>query len=132
MAKQKLYDTARRDKEKAILIGLITDKITEQRSDEYMDELAFLAETAGAETVKIFVQKLGKEIYTINCSSCHGADGKQGTMGASDLSTTTLNNEEISKVINEGRRGKGVMPKFNYQGEQLTALTNYLDSLKTK
>ena len=61
MAKQKLYDTARRDKEKAILIGLITDKVTEQRSDEYMDELAFLAETAGAETLKIFVQKLGKE-----------------------------------------------------------------------
>ncbi|MFZ9846698.1 MAG: c-type cytochrome [Flavobacteriales bacterium] len=81
---------------------------------------------------EVKVENLGKEIYTTNCSSCHGADGKQGSNGASDLSATTLNTEEISKVINEGRRGKGVMPKFTYEGEQLKALTNYLDSLKTK
>jgi cytochrome c553 len=81
---------------------------------------------------EVKTENLGKEIYTINCSSCHGADGKQGSMGASDLSATTLNTEEISKVINEGRRGKSIMPKFNYQGEQLKALTNYLNSLKTK
>ncbi len=60
MAK-KGFDTKNNAAERAVLIGLITDKMTEQHSQEYMDELAFLAETAGAVTVKIFVQKLGKE-----------------------------------------------------------------------
>ena len=44
--------------DKAVLIGLIYKEQTEIHVREYLDELAFLAETAGAETVKTFVQKL--------------------------------------------------------------------------
>ena len=44
--------------EKAILVGLITRQQNEQKTKEYLDELAFLAETAGAEPVKRFVQRL--------------------------------------------------------------------------
>ncbi|HRO84237.1 MAG TPA: GTPase HflX [Niabella sp.] len=44
--------------EKAVIIGLIGKDQTEQQVTEYLDELAFLAETAGAETKKRFVQKL--------------------------------------------------------------------------
>jgi len=44
--------------EKAILVGLIHKDQTEQQVQEYLDELAFLAETAGAITVKRFTQKL--------------------------------------------------------------------------
>ncbi len=44
--------------ENAILIGLVTKDQTEQQVNEYLDELAFLAETAGASTVKRFTQKL--------------------------------------------------------------------------
>lgn len=48
------------EQEKAILIGLITrDQSPEQVSD-YLDELAFLAETAGFRTVKQFTQRLDK------------------------------------------------------------------------
>jgi GTP-binding protein HflX len=43
--------------EKAVLIGLIYKDQTEEQVQEYMDELAFLAETAGAKTVKRFTQK---------------------------------------------------------------------------
>lgn len=46
------------DQETAILIGLITQKQDERSSKEYLDELAFLAETAGVETKRIFVQRL--------------------------------------------------------------------------
>ena len=42
----------------AILIGLIYKEQTEPRVNEYLDELAFLAETAGAIAVKRFTQKL--------------------------------------------------------------------------
>ncbi|QIK60836.1 GTPase HflX [Dysgonomonas sp. HDW5A] len=44
--------------QKAILVGLITQQQTEEQVNEYLDELAFLAETAGAEPVKKFTQKL--------------------------------------------------------------------------
>ena len=40
--------------EKAVLVGLITQTQNERKTNEYLDELAFLAETAGAEVVKRF------------------------------------------------------------------------------
>ena len=42
----------------AVLVGLITQTQDERKTNEYLDELAFLAETAGAEVVKRFTQKL--------------------------------------------------------------------------
>ncbi len=44
--------------ENAILIGLITPRQNEQKATEYLDELAFLSETAGAYPQKKFLQKL--------------------------------------------------------------------------
>ena len=44
--------------EKAVLVGLITQNQNERKTNEYLDELAFLAETAGAEVVTRFTQKL--------------------------------------------------------------------------
>jgi GTP-binding protein HflX len=44
--------------ERAVLVGLIHKTQTEEQSKEYLDELAFLAETAGAETLKRFTQKM--------------------------------------------------------------------------
>lgn len=44
--------------EKAVLVGVILKDQTNEQAEEYLDELAFLAETAGATTVKRFTQKL--------------------------------------------------------------------------
>ncbi|MCD8253635.1 MAG: GTPase HflX [Phocaeicola dorei] len=44
--------------ETAILVGLITQTQDERKTKEYLDELEFLAETAGATVVKRFTQKL--------------------------------------------------------------------------
>lgn len=44
--------------EKAVLVGLVTRSQDERKTDEYLDELAFLAETAGADPVARFTQKL--------------------------------------------------------------------------
>ena len=44
--------------ERAVLVGLVQEQQTYEQVDEYLDELAFLAETAGAIAVKRFVQKL--------------------------------------------------------------------------
>ena len=44
--------------ERAILVGLVTPQQPEQKTMEYLAELAFLADTAGAVTEKMFMQKL--------------------------------------------------------------------------
>ena len=44
--------------ERAILVGLITQQQNETKAKEYLDELAFLADTAGAVTYKMFLQRL--------------------------------------------------------------------------
>lgn len=46
------------NEERAVLIGLVHKDQTEQQVQEYLEELAFLAETAGAVAVKRFTQKL--------------------------------------------------------------------------
>ena len=45
--------------ETAVLVGLITKDQDEAKTKEYLDELEFLADTAGAVTVKRFTQKVG-------------------------------------------------------------------------
>ncbi len=44
--------------ENAVLVGLVTREQNEDKVNEYLDELEFLADTAGAVTVKRFIQKL--------------------------------------------------------------------------
>ena len=44
--------------ENCILVGLVYKEQTEIQVNEYLDELTFLAETAGAQTIKRFTQKL--------------------------------------------------------------------------
>lgn len=58
MAK-KLYETAK-EKETAILVAVPSKTQAEEKTHEYLEELAFLTETVGAVAVKRFVQKLEK------------------------------------------------------------------------
>lgn len=51
-----------KENERAVLVGLIQRDLqqTEELVNEYLGELSFLAETAGAETVKTFIQKMDR------------------------------------------------------------------------
>ncbi len=46
------------ENERTVLVGLVTQKQSEAKMNEYLDELDFLAKTAGAEPEKRFIQKL--------------------------------------------------------------------------
>lgn len=46
--------------ETAVLVGIITQEQNEEKVGEYLDELAFLADTAGAAVVNRFTQKMDK------------------------------------------------------------------------
>ena len=54
----KEFITTEAKAETAVLVALITKTQDERKTEEYLDELAFLAETAGAVTVKRFTQRL--------------------------------------------------------------------------
>ncbi|MDZ7933805.1 MAG: GTPase HflX, partial [Emticicia sp.] len=57
MFKSDLFSTSKQQ-EAAILVGLITQKQNVERTKEYLDELEFLASTAGVNTKKVFTQRL--------------------------------------------------------------------------
>ena len=52
------YFITKKEQATCILMGLVTKEQGEVKLSEYLDELAFLAETAHAQTVKRFIQKL--------------------------------------------------------------------------
>lgn len=55
---KKSKSTLKNKKETAVIVGLVFRDQTEEKVEEYLDELEFLAKTAGADTKKRFVQKL--------------------------------------------------------------------------
>lgn len=57
MTDVKYHNVIETGPERAILVGLITPQQDERKTKEYLDELEFLAETAGAETVKRITQR---------------------------------------------------------------------------
>jgi len=103
-AMAKSYDTSLR-KEKVILVGLIYGKQEEKVVKEYLDELEFLAETAGAEICDRFTQRLvnphpatfvgsGKLHEILDYVTVHEIDS---VIFDDELSATQLRN--IEKVI---------------------------------
>ncbi len=57
MAKQKIFDTAIQP-ETAVLVGIILPDESEEKEREYLEELAFLVDTAGGIVREVFTQKL--------------------------------------------------------------------------
>ena len=54
------YYSTEKEIETAVLVGVINQDQDEKQVEEYLDELAFLTETAGARPVKSFTQKLDR------------------------------------------------------------------------
>jgi cytochrome c5 len=68
----------------------------------------------------------GQELYSANCKSCHGDNGKLNMAGAFDLSATQLSNDSIASIILNGRN---TMPKVNgLTQEQAQAIATYVNA----
>lgn len=52
------YLVTKKTAERAVLVGIATGMVSVEKESEYLDELAFLADTAGAVVEKRFIQKL--------------------------------------------------------------------------
>ena len=75
--------------EHAVLVGLITPNQPEDRTKEYLDELAFLADTHGIVPVKRFTQRLNLPI-----TATYVGEGKL---------------EEIDQYIVESQKSKAIL-----------------------
>ena len=71
----------------------------------------------------------GQEIYSANCTSCHGNDGKKGLMGATDLSASALDENAAMEIIKNGKGRMGAFGK-DLSDEQISAVTKYVMTLK--
>ena len=58
--KKKSYNTSQQDQETAVLVGVTVRDQDDKTTKEYLDELAFLAETAGIKTLKRYTQKIDR------------------------------------------------------------------------
>ena len=58
MTGTKYHNVVDNSPETAVLVGLITPNQNERKTTEYLDELEFLAETAGAKTIRRFTQRM--------------------------------------------------------------------------
>ena len=67
----------------------------------------------------------GKELFVNNCAACHGMDGTLGVSGASDLSKSKLNTEEIIKILKNGRNGMPAFESILKSREGMVAVTAY-------
>ncbi len=71
-----------------------------------------------------------RTIYVVNCSSCHGEDGKLGASQAADLSKSKLSDAEILKMINKGN-DKGMMPYEEILSlDERKAIVEFVKSLR--
>ena len=69
--------------ETAILVGLITKDQNEEKTKEYLDELEFLADTAGAVTVKRFTQRVTAPSASTNAADVEAYSGTVPTLPVS-------------------------------------------------
>lgn len=72
----------------------------------------------------------GRDLYSTNCTACHGDDGALGYSDAKDLSVSTLSDEEIMDMIINGKNG--MMPYKNIlkTEKERKAVMNYVKSLR--
>jgi len=61
------------------------------------------------------IEVSGGQLYQENCVICHGADGKAGISGATDLSLSDLSEDSIKYYILQGKKS---MPPFSFLFEK--------------
>lgn len=71
-----------------------------------------------------------KNVYLMNCASCHGNDGRLQASNAKDLSISTLKATEIEQIIQKGS-DKGMMPFGEILTKpQIEGLVDYVQTLR--
>lgn len=77
------------------------------------------------------IKSAGQSLYEVNCTACHGSDGKLCVLGAKDLSISTMAKDQMIEIITNG---KNTMTPFGsmLNKEEISTVADYVETLKTK
>lgn len=80
--------------------------------------------------------RMGRDVFSAQCTFCHGPDGRGGQGGGTDLMTSPLVARDVTGqrmrfVIRNGRGERG-MPAFSFPNSELTAVVAFIHDLKAK
>lgn len=78
---------------------------------------------------RIRTSDAGKDIFSKNCTRCHGMDGTKGKWGAKNLQQSTLSDVDMVRIITQGR---GIMPswKNSLTNEEIESVKDYVKTLR--
>lgn len=91
--------------------------------------LVLIIGTAHHSNDEIAVNPDGQKIYEVYCQICHGKDGTRVLTGYYDLAESSLESEEIKKVILKGRNAMYAYEAI-LNSEEVEAVTDYVLSLR--
>ena len=75
-------------------------------------------------------QEEAKDLYTLNCASCHGMDGKLGGSGSKDLSKSTLSDTEMIDIITNGKNNMPAMKDVIPDPAKIKNLAEFVKTLR--
>jgi ubiquinol-cytochrome c reductase cytochrome c subunit len=73
---------------------------------------------------------LGRELYILNCASCHGAAGSGGAVGGGFVAPSLHESDPLT-VAEAVTAGPGPMPRFVWDQHELDAIAAYVHQLRT-
>jgi mono/diheme cytochrome c family protein len=72
----------------------------------------------------------GASLYTVNCASCHGEDGKLGASGAKDLTLSKLSDIQIKTILKKGKNAMPPMADILENNENIDVVIQHIKSLR--
>lgn len=75
-------------------------------------------------------QEEAKDLYTLNCASCHGMDGKLGGSGSKDLSKSNLTDSEMIEIITNGKNNMPAMKDVIQDQSKIKNLAEFVKTLR--
>ena len=118
--------------ETAVLVGLITQQQDEAKTKEYLDELEFLADTAGAVTVKRFTQKVQGPSQVTYVGKGKLDEIRQYIKQCQDEYDEWLDNGQCSMVNGQCSMVNGQCSMVNGQCPQPVGMVIFDDELSAK
>jgi mono/diheme cytochrome c family protein len=98
-----------------ILIGLVSCSNNESKADVLPPETP---------------EEKGASLFIVHCAACHGEDGKLGASGAKDLTMSKLSDEEIEKIIVNGKNAMPPMKVLLENKENINLVIEHVKSLR--
>jgi mono/diheme cytochrome c family protein len=75
-------------------------------------------------------QEEAKDLYTLNCASCHGMDGKLGGSGSKDLSKSILSDSEMIEIITIGKNNMPAMKEVIQDPAKIKNVAEFVKTLR--